>query len=92
MTKYDVLQKYFGYSPFRQGQEALIDALLFGRDVLGIMPTGAGKSLWYQVLALMIRGVMLGISPLVLLMKDQVSTLGQKGVRAAYLNSSLNEA
>ena len=89
MTKYDVLKKYFGYDTFREGQEMLTDALLSGRDVLGIMPTGAGKSLCYQVPALLMPGITLVVSPLISLMKDQVSALNQAGIHAAYLNSSL---
>ncbi len=89
MTKYDVLKKYFGYDTFRSGQETIVDSLLSGQDALGIMPTGAGKSLCYQVPALLFPGITLVISPLISLMKDQVSTLNQAGVHAAYLNSSL---
>ncbi len=89
MTKYDVLKKYFGYDTFRDGQEILTDALLSGQDVLGIMPTGAGKSLCYQVPALLMPGITLVVSPLISLMKDQVSALNQAGIHAAYLNSSL---
>ena len=92
MNKQEILQQYFGYSAFRKGQEELIDSLLSGRDALGIMPTGAGKSLCYQVPALMKDGITLVISPLISLMKDQVSALVQQGVRAAYLNSSLSDA
>ena len=83
MTKYDVLKKYFGYDTFREGQEMLTDALLSGRDVLGIMPTGAGKSLCYQVPALLMPGITLVVSPLISLMKDQVSALNQAGIHAA---------
>lgn len=90
-TKYSILEKYFGYSSFREGQEPLIDAILSGRDVLGIMPTGAGKSICYQVPALMLSGITVVISPLISLMKDQVSALNQAGIHAAYINSSLTE-
>ena len=89
--KYKVLKRYFGYDLFREGQEELIDALLDKQDVFGIMPTGAGKSLCYQVPALMFSGITLVISPLISLMKDQVAALNQAGVYAAYLNSSLTQ-
>lgn len=89
--KYEVLKKYFGYDSFRNGQEPIIDAVLNGRDVFGIMPTGAGKSMCYQIPALMLPGITLVISPLISLMKDQVAALNQVGVYAAYLNSSLTQ-
>jgi ATP-dependent DNA helicase RecQ len=88
-TKAQVLQQVFGYHAFRPGQEELIDGLLAHRDVLGIMPTGGGKSICYQLPALMLPGITLVVSPLISLMKDQVQTLVQLGVRGAYLNSSL---
>lgn len=91
MTKYDILQQYYGYHSFREGQEVLIDHILEGKDVLGIMPTGAGKSVCYQVPALLLPGITLVISPLISLMKDQVQSLNQAGVHAAYINSSLTE-
>lgn len=91
MNKYEILKEYFGYDGFREGQEQLIDAILSGRDVLGIMPTGAGKSLCYQVPALMLSGITLVISPLISLMKDQVQALNEAGVHAAYINSALTE-
>ena len=90
--KFEVLKQFFGYSSFRNGQEELVDALLSGQDVLGIMPTGAGKSLCYQVPAIIMNGITLVISPLISLMKDQVNALVQQGVSAAYLNRSLTEA
>ena len=85
----EILKKHFGYDEFRFGQEPLIDATLSGRDVLGIMPTGAGKSMCFQIPAASFDGITLVISPLISLMKDQVNTLNQAGIRAAYLNSSL---
>ena len=89
MDKLQALKQVFGHSAFRQGQEALIDALLSGADALGIMPTGAGKSVCYQIPSLMLPGITLVISPLISLMKDQVMALIQAGVPAAYINSSL---
>ena len=88
-AKYTVLKEYFGHDGFRDGQEGLIDAILSGRDAFGVMPTGAGKSICYQVPALITDGIALVVSPLISLMKDQVNALIQSGVRAAYLNSSL---
>ena len=84
-----ILKQYYGYDHFREGQIPVIKAVLGGRDVLGIMPTGAGKSVCYQVPALMMEGITIVISPLISLMKDQVGTLNQMGVHAAFLNSSL---
>lgn len=91
MNKNEILKKYFGYDYFREGQETLINAILNGRDVLGIMPTGAGKSLCYQIPALLLPGITLVISPLISLMKDQVQSLNQAGIHAAFINSSLTE-
>ena len=91
MNPHDILKKYFGYDSFRPGQESLIEAILSGRDVLGIMPTGAGKSVCYQVPALLLPGITIVVSPLISLMKDQVRALNEAGVHAAYINSSLTE-
>lgn len=90
MTAQDILKQYFGYSAFRPGQDALVSHILEGRDTLGIMPTGAGKSICYQVPALAFSGLTLVISPLISLMKDQVGALHESGVAAAYLNSALS--
>lgn len=89
MDKFSVLRSYFGHAQFREGQEALVDSLLRGQDVLGVMPTGGGKSLCYQIPALLLPGMTLVVSPLISLMKDQVAALKKSGVGAAYLNSSL---
>ena len=89
MDKNTVLNQYFGYFTFREGQSELIDQILAGKDVLGIMPTGSGKSLCFQIPALMLGGITLVVSPLISLMKDQVNALVLAGVKAAYLNSSL---
>lgn len=89
MDKYSILKQYYGHSAFRAGQEALIDAILSGRDALCVMPTGGGKSLCYQIPALLLPGITLVVSPLISLMKDQVAALKSAGVPAAYINSSL---
>ncbi|MDQ0362166.1 DNA helicase RecQ [Breznakia pachnodae] len=85
----EILNEVFGYKQFREGQDGIIDATLKEHDVIGIMPTGAGKSLCYQVPALLFDGITIVISPLISLMQDQVMSLKEVGVRAAYLNSSL---
>ena len=85
MTKQELLKTHFGYDTFREGQEAVIDALLAGKDVLAVMPTGAGKSICYQVPALMLKGITLVISPLISLMKDQVRSLNQQDVIRSFM-------
>ncbi len=90
LEKHEVLKKHFGHREFREGQEEIINQILSGRDVLGIMPTGAGKSICYQVPALMMGGITLVISPLISLMQDQVISLRESGINAAYINSSLS--
>ena len=89
LDKHVVLKEYFGFAGFRTGQEDVIDSLLGGRDAVGIMPTGAGKSLCFQIPSLLFEGVSLVGSPLISLMNDQVGSLRQSGVEAAFLNSTL---
>jgi len=89
---YDVLKKVYGHQTFRAGQQELVEGLLAGRDVLGVMPTGSGKSLCYQIPALLFSGTTLVISPLISLMKDQVTALKLRGITAAFLNSSMDES
>jgi len=91
VNQYEILKKYYGYQSFRTGQETIIEGILEGRDALGIMPTGAGKSICYQVPALMLSGITIVVSPLISLMKDQVRALNDAGIHAAYINSSLTE-
>ena len=90
-TPEQALKILLGYDSFRAGQKSVIDSILAGRDAFAVMPTGAGKSLCYQVPALMLEGITLVISPLISLMSDQVKALNQAGVHAAYINSSLSE-
>ena len=90
-TPKEALKAVFGYDSFRPGQEAVINAILEGRDILAVMPTGAGKSLCYQVPAMLLSGITLVISPLISLMQDQVKALNEAGVDAAFINSSLSE-
>ena len=87
----EALKAVFGYDSFRQGQESVINSVLEGRDILAVMPTGAGKSLCYQVPAMLLSGITLVISPLISLMQDQVKALNEAGVDAAFINSSLSE-
>lgn len=89
MTAKQILKQYFGYDSFREGQETLINSILSGKDTFGIMPTGAGKSICYQVPGIMMDGITLVITPLISLMKDQVASLKEAGIRGAYFNSSL---
>ncbi|MFR5880782.1 MAG: DEAD/DEAH box helicase [Cloacibacillus evryensis] len=86
----EVLKKVFGYGSFRKGQQEIIEAVTSGRDALGIMPTGAGKSLCYQIPAILSGGIAVIISPLISLMKDQVDSLIQNGVSAASINSAMD--
>ncbi|MCM1105198.1 MAG: DNA helicase RecQ [Clostridium sp.] len=88
----EILKKYFGYDAFRAGQESIITTILSGRDCFAVMPTGAGKSVCYQVPGLIFPGITLVVSPLISLMQDQVKALNEAGVHAAYINSSLSEA
>ena len=92
MDKLELLRRVYGYDAFRPGQEELIDAVLSGRDVLGIMPTGGGKSMCYQIPGLLLPGLTVVISPLISLMRDQVQALTAAGIPAAYLNSTLTGA
>ena len=84
-----VLRDKFGYTSFREGQESIINAILSHQNVLGIMPTGGGKSVCYQLPALLLDGLTLVISPLISLMKDQVDALNDMGIPAAYMNSTV---
>ena len=88
----DLLRRYYGYPSFRPAQEPVVESLLAGRDTVAIMPTGAGKSICFQVPALMFPGITLVISPLISLMKDQVDALQQAGIATTYINSSLSHS
>ena len=87
----ETLKVFFGYDSFREGQESIIESILEGRDGLAIMPTGAGKSICYQVPALILSGITIVVSPLISLMQDQVKALNEAGIHAAFINSSLSE-
>ena len=90
MNKFDVLKKYFGYDKFREGQEPLIDGILSGRDVMGVLSTGGGKSLCYQLPALMLEGMTIVVSPLIALMSEQCGIMREKGINAVCLNSVMS--
>ena len=87
-----LLKKHFGYDDFRSGQKEIISHIISGQDTLGIMPTGAGKSICYQIPAMLFDGVTIVISPLISLMKDQVDNLNQIGIPATFINSSLSSS
>ena len=88
-TAAEILTSRFGYTEFRPGQQQVVESLLAGRSALAVFPTGAGKSLCYQLPALMLEGVTVVVSPLIALMKDQIDLLARQGVDAARLDSSL---
>ena len=90
MDLQNILKTYFGYDEFRNGQDKLIESIIKGRDALGIMPTGGGKSICYQLPAIALDGITIVISPLISLMKDQVDSLNELGINAAFMNSTLD--
>lgn len=90
MDLQNILKTYFGYDEFRNGQDKLIESIIKGRDALGIMPTGGGKSICYQLPAIALDGITIVISPLISLMKDQVDSLNELGINAAFINSTLD--
>ena len=91
MDARDVLKQYFGYDSFKPGQAEVIKAITDSKDVLAVMPTGSGKSICYQVPAMLFPGITIVISPLISLMQDQVKALNEAGIHAGYINSSLTE-
>lgn len=91
MDKFDILKNYFGYETFRDGQSEMIDGILEGRDCFGIMPTGSGKSLCFQIPAMLLNGITIVVSPLISLMRDQINALNQCGIPAVCINSTMTE-
>src|SRR5690554_5593829 len=91
MDIYEGLKNFFGYDEFKEGQKTLIEGTLKGKDVLGVMPTGGGKSLCYQLPGVLMDGMTIVISPLISLMKDQVDSLKEMGIPATYINSTLSD-